>query len=40
MPISLMTITSGYTFEKAVSPSLQKSAHSTHPVPSTKLQQL
>ena len=38
MSISLMTITSGYTFENAVSPLLQKYVHSTLPVPSTKVQ--
>ena len=40
MPISLMTITSAYTFENAVAPLFQKYVHSTHPVPSTKVQQL
>ena len=32
MPISLKIITSGYTFENAVAPLLQKYVHSTHPV--------
>ena len=40
MPISLMTITSGYSFENAAVPLLQKYVHSTNPVPSTKVQQL
>ena len=38
MPISLMTITSGYTFDNAVAPLQQKSVHLTQPVPSTKVQ--
>ena len=38
MSISLITITSEYTFENAVAPLLQKYVHSTHPIPSTKVQ--
>ena len=38
MPISLKTITSGYTFENAVAPLLQKYVHVSHPVQSTKVQ--
>ena len=40
MPISLKTITSGYTFENAVAPLLQKYVHVSHTVPNTKIQQL
>ena len=39
MPVSLMTITSGYVFENTLAPLLQKYVHSTLPVPSTKVQQ-
>ena len=35
-----MTITNGYTFENTVAPLLQKYVHLSHPVPSTKVQQL
>ena len=35
-----MTIINGFTFENAVAPLLLKYVHSTHPVPSTKVQQL
>ena len=38
MPISLKTITSGYTFENALAPVLQKYVHVSHPVPGTKVQ--
>ena len=40
MPISLMTITSGYVFENVVAPLLQKYLYSTLPVPSPKVQGL